>query len=172
VQDAREKDGSYQFKLRGYPWTTMDGQDIVHARILTMHIIAKFEALGFELMTTIDMNEGIGDSGDSEFPMDRADGSRHLDLCVQDLVGRGYAATPVLCALRCRRVPWRGTLCEVSSAHARPAPVGGSGSILHRRAEIISASSLLSDFITCFTPPYLRDVTLAVQLEQWWFLQS
>ncbi len=112
MQDAREKDGSYQFKLRGYPWTTMDGQDIVHARILTMHIIAKFEALGFELMTTIDMNEGIGDSGDSEFPMDRADGSRHLDLCVQDLGGRGYVATPFLRALRCRRGPWRGTLLQ------------------------------------------------------------
>ncbi|KLT43365.1 hypothetical protein CC85DRAFT_296045 [Cutaneotrichosporon oleaginosum] len=65
IQDAKEKDGSYQFKLRGNPWATSDGMEVVHARVLAMHIIAKFDALGYELMTTMDMNSGYGDSGDS-----------------------------------------------------------------------------------------------------------
>lgn len=64
----------YQIKLRGWPWQSSSGSQVVAARMLAMNLMTVFDQMGFELMATIDMNTGTGDDGrDSESPSERAE---------------------------------------------------------------------------------------------------
>ncbi|WWD17427.1 hypothetical protein CI109_101868 [Kwoniella shandongensis] len=57
IQQEREKEpGCYQLKLRGYPWFSSDGTQIVEARLLACTILSAMESVGFELVSSVDMS--------------------------------------------------------------------------------------------------------------------
>ncbi|KAK8864276.1 hypothetical protein IAR55_001522 [Kwoniella newhampshirensis] len=62
IQKQGEKEsGCYQLKLRGTPWWTSDGAEVVHSRLLGCTILSAMESVGFELVSSVDMSMGNGD---------------------------------------------------------------------------------------------------------------
>ncbi|KAF4673704.1 hypothetical protein FOL47_010185 [Perkinsus chesapeaki] len=60
VQSEGEYGGSYEWKLRGYPWRA-DGTETIDARLVVGNIIGKMLGLGFELMPKIDCSSKLED---------------------------------------------------------------------------------------------------------------
>ncbi|WWC89473.1 uncharacterized protein L201_004397 [Kwoniella dendrophila CBS 6074] len=62
IQSEYEKEpGAHQIKLRGNPWWTSDGTQVVEARILACTVLSAMESVGFELVGSVDMSMGNGD---------------------------------------------------------------------------------------------------------------
>ncbi|WWC70353.1 uncharacterized protein I206_104303 [Kwoniella pini CBS 10737] len=63
IQTEYEKEpGAHQLKLRGNPWLTSDGTQVVEARLLACTVLSAMESVGFELVGSVDMSTGSGDN--------------------------------------------------------------------------------------------------------------
>jgi len=60
LQNCKEKEGCWEFKLYGTPWWA-DGEDSVKARYLIAQIIIKLKALGWEVAATLDVSRKLND---------------------------------------------------------------------------------------------------------------
>ncbi|WVQ88780.1 hypothetical protein IAS59_002517 [Cryptococcus gattii] len=62
IQSEKEKEpGCYQFKLKGLPWYTSDGDQVIHARLLGCTILTAMDSVGFELKGSVDMSTGTSE---------------------------------------------------------------------------------------------------------------
>ncbi|WRT66228.1 uncharacterized protein IL334_003181 [Kwoniella shivajii] len=62
IQSQIEKEpGATQVKLRGNPWWSSDGSQVVQARLLACTVLSAMESVGFELVGSVDMSMGSGD---------------------------------------------------------------------------------------------------------------
>ncbi|WVR07171.1 hypothetical protein IAU60_004212 [Kwoniella sp. DSM 27419] len=67
IQSQIEKEpGATQLKLRGTPWWTSDGGQVVQARLLGCAILSAMDSVGFELVGSVDMSTGGGDKGTAD----------------------------------------------------------------------------------------------------------
>nr|XP_018263218.1 uncharacterized protein I303_04711 [Kwoniella dejecticola CBS 10117]OBR85376.1 hypothetical protein I303_04711 [Kwoniella dejecticola CBS 10117] len=67
IQSEYEKEpGAHQLKLRGSPWWTSDGTQVVESRLLACTVLSAMESVGFELVGSVDMSMGSGESYDCE----------------------------------------------------------------------------------------------------------
>ncbi|WWD02829.1 hypothetical protein V865_000871 [Kwoniella europaea PYCC6329] len=63
IQAQIEKEpGATQVKLRGNPWWTSSGDQVVEARLLVCTLLSAMESVGFELVSSVDMSSGSGDN--------------------------------------------------------------------------------------------------------------
>ncbi|WVW83750.1 hypothetical protein I302_105771 [Kwoniella bestiolae CBS 10118] len=63
IQSQIEKEpGATQVKLRGNPWWTSSGDQVVEARLLVCTVLSAMESVGFELVGSVDMSQGSGDN--------------------------------------------------------------------------------------------------------------
>nr|ODN97740.1 hypothetical protein L204_03163 [Cryptococcus depauperatus CBS 7855] len=70
IQLEKEREpGCYELKLRGNPWWTSSGDQIIHARLLACTILSAMETCGFVLVSSVDMSVAYA-SGNSSAPGD------------------------------------------------------------------------------------------------------
>ncbi|KZV68104.1 hypothetical protein PENSPDRAFT_653547 [Peniophora sp. CONT] len=63
IQETKEKEANcLQMKLKGNPWWASNGAQVCGARLLGCAILATMDAHGFELIGSVDMSIGGGDS--------------------------------------------------------------------------------------------------------------
>ena len=60
LQNCKEKEGCWEFKLYGTPWWA-DGEDSVKARYLIANLIMRLRALGWEVAVTLDVSRKLND---------------------------------------------------------------------------------------------------------------
>ena len=60
IQENEAKEGFHELKLRGTPWWA-DGESAVKSRFLIINMIAKFQALGWEVAATLDVSRRLKD---------------------------------------------------------------------------------------------------------------
>ena len=60
IQENEAKEGFHELKLRGTPWWAI-GEDAIKSRFLIINMIAKFQALGWEVAATLDVSRRLND---------------------------------------------------------------------------------------------------------------
>ncbi|KAH8930468.1 hypothetical protein BT69DRAFT_1210360 [Atractiella rhizophila] len=63
IQESRMKEpDTFQMKLRKNPWWTSDGEQVVRSKLLACNILSAMDNAGYELVGSVDMSYGAGDT--------------------------------------------------------------------------------------------------------------
>ena len=60
IQENEAKEGFHELKLHGTPWWS-HGEDAIKSRFLIINMIAKFQALGWDVAATLDVSRRLND---------------------------------------------------------------------------------------------------------------
>ena len=60
IQENEAKEGFHELKLRGTPWWA-NWEDAIKSRFLIINMIAKFQALGWDVAATLDVSRRLND---------------------------------------------------------------------------------------------------------------